>query len=158
MPLVVNVLDKSTFLEINAQSPIPLSETHLKLFPYGSSTPLSILGCFTAHVSHKESSTSATFIVVKNHNSGSLWVIKPAADLGLLPQYGNCHPIQNIQSHDNPSVKRLMTKYPQVFHGIGKLNDFQLHLHIDDSVTPVAQAPRRIPFHIRKVSGSSQAG
>ena len=36
----VNVLDNSTFLEINAQSPIPLSETHLKLFPYGSSTPL----------------------------------------------------------------------------------------------------------------------
>ena len=43
-----------------------------------------------------------------------------------------------------------MTKYPQVFYGIGKLNDFQLHLHIDDSVTPVAQAPRRIPSHIRK--------
>lgn len=43
-----------------------------------------------------------------------------------------------------------MTKYPQVFHGIGKLNDFQLHLHIDESATPVAQAPRRILFHIRK--------
>ena len=43
-----------------------------------------------------------------------------------------------------------MTKYSHVLHGIGKLNDFQLHLHIDDSVTPVAQAPRRIPFHIRK--------
>ena len=112
--------------------------------------PLSIQGCFTAHVSHKESSTSATFIVVKNHNSGSLLGYKTAADLGLLPQYGNCHPVQNIQSHDNLSVKRLMTKYPQVFHVIGKLNDFQLHLHIDDSVTPVAQAPRRIPFHIRK--------
>ena len=46
-------------------------------------------GCFTAHVSHTESSTSATFIVVKNHNSGSLLGHKTAADLGLLPQYGN---------------------------------------------------------------------
>ena len=131
----VNVLDNSTFLEINAQSPIPLSETHLKLFPYGSSTPLNIQGCFTAHVSHKESSTSATFIVVKNHKSGSLLGHNTAADLGLLPQYGNYHPIQNIQSHDNLSVKRLVTKYPQ---------------HIDDLVTSVAQAPRRIPFYIRK--------
>ena len=39
-----------------------------------------------------------------------------------------------------------MTKHSQVFHGIGKLKNFQLHLHIDNSVTPVAQAPRRIPF------------
>ena len=55
----VNVLDNSTFLEISAQSPILLFETHLKLFPYGSSTPLSIQGYFTAHASHKDSSSSA---------------------------------------------------------------------------------------------------
>ena len=49
-----------------------------------------------------------------------------------------------------PCKIELITKYPQVFHGIGKLNNFQLHLPIDESVTLVAQAPRRILFHIGK--------
>lgn len=30
------------------------------------------------------------------------------------------------------------------------MKDKEIHLHIDDSVTPVAQVPRRIPFHLRK--------
>ena len=146
----VNVLDNTTFLKITANRPITLSETRLKLFPYGSSTPLSIQGCFNAHVSHKNLRTNATFIVVENHNSGSLLRHNTATDLGLLPEYENCHPIQNIHSQDNPLMQKLVTKYPQVFHGIGKLDNYQLQLHIDDSVPPVAQAPRRIPFHIRK--------
>lgn len=61
-------------------------------FHIGSSTPLSIQGCFTAHVSHKDSSTSATFVVVKNHNSGSLLGHTTATDLGLLPQYRTYRP------------------------------------------------------------------
>ena len=40
----------------------------------------------------------------------------------------------------------LKTKYPKVFTGLGKLKNFQLKLHIDGSVTPIAQAMRRIPF------------
>ena len=40
----------------------------------------------------------------------------------------------------------LKAKYPQVFTGLEKLKIFQLKLHVDESVTPVAQAMRRIPF------------
>ena len=40
----------------------------------------------------------------------------------------------------------LKTKYPKVFTGLGKLKHFQLKLHVDESVTPIAQAMRRIPF------------
>ena len=34
--------------------------------------------------------------------------------------------------------------------GIGKLKNYQVKLHIDDSVKPVAQDHRRVPFHLRK--------
>ena len=146
----VNVLDNSTFLALRGEKPISLSKTNLQLFPYGSSTPLNIQGCFTTRISHNESNTKATFIVVKNHNSGSLLGHKTATDLGLLPAYDNYQPIQNINSHHSHLMQQLLTKYPQVFRGIGKLDNFQLRLHIDEAVTPVAQAPRRIPFHIRK--------
>jgi len=37
-----------------------------------------------------------------------------------------------------------------VFSGVGKLKDYQLKIHIDPEVTPVAQPPRRVPFHVRK--------
>ena len=41
-------------------------------------------------------------------------------------------------------------KYKDCFHGLGKLKDFQLGLHVDSSVKPVAQPVRRIPFSVRK--------
>ena len=40
--------------------------------------------------------------------------------------------------------------YPEVFTGLGKLKDYQLKLHLDKSVTPVAQAVRRIPYSRRQ--------
>ena len=37
-----------------------------------------------------------------------------------------------------------------MFTGLGKLKDFQVKLHIDESIPPVAQPHRRIPFHVRQ--------
>ena len=41
-------------------------------------------------------------------------------------------------------------KYPKVFQGVGKLKDFNLHLHVDQNVPPVAQKLRRVPFALRE--------
>ena len=38
-----------------------------------------------------------------------------------------------------------------MFEGIGKLKNAEVTLRIDESVPPVAQATRQIPFHMRKV-------
>ena len=47
--------------------------------------------------------------------------------------------------------------YPQVVSGLGKLKNYQLELNINDSVTPVAQPIRRIPFSRRdKVAEKSK--
>ena len=43
----------------------------------------------------------------------------------------------------------LRTKFPKVFQGLGKLKGYQLKLHIDENVQPVAQPVRRIPFSRR---------
>ena len=47
-------------------------------------------------------------------------------------------------TQDNKAALRL--KFPKVFEGLGKLKGYQLKLHQDDSVPPVAQPLRRIPF------------
>ena len=48
---------------------------------------------------------------------------------------------------DNADVRE---KHPQLFTGIGKLKDFELKLHIDETVHLVVQPRRYIPFHLRR--------
>ena len=43
----------------------------------------------------------------------------------------------------------MREQFPEVFSGIGKLADFQLKLHINHDVKPVAQPVRRLPFGLR---------
>ena len=52
---------------------------------------------------------------------------------------------------DSPSrVEKLVKEYDELFHGLGKLKGYQVKLHIDESVQPVAQPHRRVPFHVRQ--------
>ena len=44
----------------------------------------------------------------------------------------------------------LVAEYNDLFSGLEKLKDFKVKLHIDKSVTTVAQTHHRIPFHVRK--------
>ena len=52
--------------------------------------------------------------------------------------------------HHTSLHDKLSMKYPTLFQGIGKRKDVEVKLHIDQTVAPVAQQPRRIPFHIRQ--------
>ena len=44
---------------------------------------------------------------------------------------------------------RIGPEYPRTA-GVGKLKDYQLKIHIDPEITPVAQPQRDVPFHVRK--------
>ena len=46
-------------------------------------------------------------------------------------------------------IESIANRFPKVFSGVGKLSGFQLKLHIDREVTPVAQKPRRIPYPLK---------
>ena len=54
-------------------------------------------------------------------------------------------PVNNVVDYNE-----LMTRYKNVFTGIGKLKDFQLNLHIDQQVQPAAQTLRRPAFSLRE--------
>ncbi len=45
--------------------------------------------------------------------------------------------------------KHILSKYPGIADGIGKLKDFEVTLHIDPEVTPSACKHNRVPFHLR---------
>jgi hypothetical protein len=47
-------------------------------------------------------------------------------------------------------VDKILSNHSKVFRGVGKLTDYQLVIHTDSNVMPVAQSLRRTPFHVRK--------
>ena len=48
------------------------------------------------------------------------------------------------------STPDLVDKYKTCFEGVGKLTEYQVKIHVNDEVNPVAQHPRRVPFSPRE--------
>ena len=137
----INILDERDY---NQLSPRPsLKQTHIKVYPYQTETPIPVLGQFTSNITSGTAHRTETFYVVKG-TSGSLLSWRTSTDLELLKV------VKPIKHHDTPTVEQLVTQYQDLFQGLGKLKDYQVQLHIDEGVTPVAQPHRRVPFHVRK--------
>ena len=80
-----------------------------------------------------------TFHVLQGKH-GSLLSFATASKLGLV----------DVKVNSVATESNLIEQYPSVFQGIGKLKNFEVNLHIDETIQPVAQSARRIPFHLRK--------
>ena len=135
----INVIDEKAYHAIT-KSPenkkLSLHPTSKKIYGYGSTTSLPVLGTFSSRVESKTRTTPATIYAIQGENGCPL-SFNPA----------------NVNISTPPSVfssAQLRAEYPDIFDGIGKMKDFQVRLHIDPSVPPVTQRNRRIPFHLRK--------
>ena len=95
-----------------------------KLNAYGGSRTVTI-GCFTATIKSGKQSTSDLFYIVKG-NGGNILSVKASQKLGLFAVGG--HVVNTAE----------VNIFPTVFEGIGKLKEFEVKLHIDDNVPPVA--------------------
>ena len=104
------------------------------VYAYGSTVPLDVIGTFNASVSYKSKSVNTT-VFVTTHSGDTLLDFCTASSLGLIHIAYNLQPEQSFADR---------------FVGIGKLKNYQCHIHIDESVPPVAVPHRRIPFHMRK--------
>jgi len=139
----VNIIDEKQWSSMKNKP--PLKPAKLRIYAYGSKVPISFIGVFDSIVQSGNKTTAATFYVTNDSNI-SLMGYKTASDLNLLRinvNSVNC-------TEPLITVDDLTRMHPELFNGIGKLKDFQVTLHIDKSVMPVAQPHRRIPFHMRK--------
>ncbi|XP_039265621.2 uncharacterized protein LOC120341213 [Styela clava] len=92
-----------------------------------------------------------TFLKFKKYASGCLLSFKTASDLGILK-------IINSVSNDRVDLtENILRDYNPIFQGLGKLKNFQLKLNIDDSVNPVHQKHRPVPFKMRQKVESAVA-
>lgn len=111
-----------------------------RLFAVQCTKPMQIKGMFTTEIKFNSLQTSSEIYVSEN-DIDPLLSSKTSQDLGLIKVNVNL-----IES----SSEYIISKYPKLFSGIGKLKDMQVHLHIDPKIHPVAQPHRRIPFHFRE--------
>lgn len=140
---MINLLDRNAYQKI--VSKVTLEQSNKKILPYGMQTPLQLLGKTDTEVSANGKSVHATFYVVQG-NYGSLLSHKTASEVGLIQIVCSMKLMQPTLS----KADQLMLHYPDITKGMGKLKNFQVKLHIDQSVHPVIQPHRCIPFHIRK--------
>jgi len=94
-------------------------------------------------------STIASMATVNlERNTGACTSVSSAGSLILYP---GAKPIvlEAVQLDHLPGSQIPNSKFPTLFGGIGQLKDVTVKLHIDTSIQPVAQQPRRVPFHVR---------
>lgn len=137
----INIIDERDFRKLHA-SP-KLEETKVRIYAYQTRTPLPLLGKFTAPITSGNTTCNDTFYVVKG-TSGSLLSWRTSTELKLLKI------VTAIAEKTVPTVDQLTTEYQDLFQGLGKLKNYQVHLHVDKDIPPVAQPHRRVPFHVRK--------
>ena len=138
-----DILDEVTFQQIHRRNSIVLQPSSKRLFAYGSTDKLQTAGQFNGFIAYQSNQCVATIHVLKG-NHGSLLSCKTATALGILDVH-----IKQVQEHTSLQ-DQLCAKYPSLFRGIGKLKSVEVKLHIDQTVKPVAQQARRIPFHVRQ--------
>ena len=140
-----NVIDKGTFDQIKTSEHY-LYKSNLKIYPYGSNKPLELAGRTNIKIKVGNSQHDVEFQVIKGKGK-PLVGRKTATELGLL-HVGMLNSLSQEQANEN--TESIIRSFEDRFQGTGMLKDFQLKLHIDETVTPVAQTSRQIPFKMRK--------
>jgi len=138
----VNILDEKQWSMLKKRP--QLTQVKSRIYAYGAKKPIETLGVFESLIETRNKITVCKIYVTK-HSNTSLMSFQTASELGLIKVNVN-----SITVDEQITVDQLTQSNPELFRGIGKLNNFQVTLHIDKSVKPVAQPHRRIPFHIRK--------
>ena len=141
----INILDEKEYRRLPNHP--NLEPSSVKIYGYQSKVRLRVLGKSTTALESETKKLSDKLYVVEG-SGGSLLSWRTSRGLNLLQtvqQIGD----QPSKTERNAPVK-LIEEYDDLFNGLGKLKNYQIKLHIDENVPPVAQPHRRVPFHVRK--------
>jgi hypothetical protein len=135
-----SIVDEVTFKTM-LKGHVEVSSESTNLVPYGSSS-IKTLGQFYANLECNGVSTKEKLFITSGQN-GCLLSCKASQMLQLVT-IANQKVVNAVKCDD---VKK---EFPKLFEGVGLMQDYAVKLHIDESVKPVAQPHRRIPFHLRQ--------
>ena len=133
-----------------------LLECDKRVYAYASNEPLQLRGkCnLIVEVPQTRKSLNVEFYITRD-KAATLLGRDTSELLGVLRvgvPINSCELKYDATGNTAKQANRkaaLKAKFPKMFEGLGKLKDYQLKLHIDKNVQPVAQQVRRIPFSRR---------
>ena len=141
----VNVIHISTKNRICPK--LKLLQPCQKIQAYGTTDPLPIAGYFDAEVCFKGKKATDRFYVIScEKTTTNLLSARTAQALGLVQFAFTIHMPNETDGPRHPA-----DDFPELFDGgLGKIKNVKVKLHVDETVKPVSQRVRRVPFHIRK--------
>ena len=162
-----NILNLSTYNYLQKLKHIRLKKSKVALITYGANeqnSNIHTLGIIHCLAESNNRFAEAEFFVV-NTKATNLIGGNLALQLNLLTLH-----INNVDTREQISmyndhkeiefedqlnkipnrVRDYIRQYGDVFKGIGRFRGDKIKLHINKTVKPVAQKPRRIPFNLRQ--------
>ena len=141
----VNILPYQTYRKLNLQHTLQKPST--KLTAYGGNT-LNTLGCISLTCKCTGRRKDHSFYIVETCSSPILG-LKSSIDLELIKLVLSCE-TQASQLLENKHITKatVLTQYSKAFQGTG-LFPGKCTIHLDPSISPVVNPPRRIPVALR---------
>ena len=140
----------------------PILPAHVKIFAYGSTTPLPVDGqCTCDEVVNGGASRLLRFYVV-SADSEPLLSLNAYEELGLIQRLcvtNGVPPHTNAAAGLNGTIEELSSDhvvkdYVDLFQGIGMLKDYP---YMEEAIPRTVATPRRVPFPLlRKVQDELQ--
>ena len=109
----IDIIDEPTYAMMQKSKPVCLSRPINRVFAYGSTTQLPVLGRFNGTLESKKKIAITDIHVVKG-NFGCLLSYTSANTLGLI--HVN---INKVQAHQSTAHDQLLEEFSHIFEGIG---------------------------------------
>ena len=146
-----NLMSEEVF-DLVAGGSVKLLECNKRVFVYASVEPLQLKRKCSLYVCITQTRKALRGEFYVTQGKAATLLGREASELLTVLRVGipvnNCDVIKGSYANAPQADRKasLKARFPQVFQGLGKLKGYQLKLHIDETVRPVAQPARRIPF------------
>ena len=130
-----------------------MSKTNVRIKPYKSDA-ISVSGVSTCGVSFGDRTVPVQWHIIEEPCEPIL-AGKKATHLGIIqfkPAPSVLRPVRMIKLADKNlqgKMQNIIASVPAVFEGVGNLKDYTVKLQVDKDVKPVAEPPRRVPYHLK---------
>ena len=126
-----------------------MSKSAVQIKPYKSKA-IPTIGVSTCGVSFGDRTVPVQWYIIDESCEPILAGTK-ASHLGIIkfkPAPDVLMPVRMIKLSDKKRLQEIITLYLENFDGLGCLNDHEVRLDINEDVKPVAEPPRRVPYHL----------
>ena len=127
-----------------------MKKTKMTIHPYGSNK-MKCCGYNVVTVMCDDKVANVGMYII-NKNVETLLSGRAAEELGIITFNADSQEtgdIRNINTENDPYKAKVIAKHPRIFKGVGILRDYRVKHYFEESVPPIAEPRRQIPFHLQ---------